>query len=147
MKNRDLNLTILTEKQEIFDFINSMNPKDFVDIHQTRLKDYWISEPPVENLDFLFDELDLWDTISEKYREFYNTLGLDGACNWLGDFPKKYVEYEMGLGSLEDDDELNECYDLFNELYGSSWSSWGYTWFIVELLQAYNEDLFYEDLF
>ena len=139
MELREINLTILTEGKKVYDFINNIPAKDFVELHQDNFKDYYLSPAPLD-LNHLMDDLDMFDTITEKYREFFQEIGLDASCEWLNDmFCRKYVEYEaFGVGDLTDD-ELEECYDLFSELYGESWSGYGYSWFMYELLQMYYE--------
>ena len=137
-EKREFALTLTLEADKIAKFIESIPAKKFVRLHQRCFKDHYLSQPAVlGNAEFL-DEIDIWDTISEKYREFFNELGLDKACEWLGsDTPREYVQYEMGLDIELDDEELEDCYDIFGELYGTTWSGWGYDAFICEIVEGY----------
>lgn len=153
---RNLNLAILTENENILDFINSIPAADFVKAHQDNFKDHYLTDPGIE-LDHLIEEFDMMDIIREKYREFFTEKGIDETYKWLNpslytnwseylkteDFPMSYINYELfGEGIDDDNDEdLEGCYDMFNELYYESVSSYGYSSFMKELLSMYNYEL------
>ena len=145
-EKREFALTLTLEADQIAKFIESIPAKKFVRLHQRCFKDHYLSKPAVlGNAEFL-DEIGIWDTISEKYREFFNELGLDKACEWLGsDTPREYVQYEMGLTQLDEQD-LEDSYDMFAELYGETWSGWGYDAFICEVVEGYYEYMNLEGL-
>ena len=141
-QKREFILTLTLEKDKIAKFIESIPAKKFVRLHQRCFKDHYLREPAfLGNAEFL-DEICIWDTISEKYRDFFNELGIDKACEWLGsDAPREYVEYEMGLGVELDEEDQEYSYDMFAELYGTTWSGWGYDAFICEVIESYYEHM------
>jgi hypothetical protein len=151
---REFKLTLVTEGDKVFNFIEKMHPKKFVRIHQDNFKDDYLSQPPIEEIGAEFiDEYCLWDTITEKYRDFFDSMGVDGTFKWLNnvdhlnenaqriDYDFKSIRYEMGLidddSDEYDDDERNDIVDLFSYLYGYCASGWGYDWFIYEMVNLY----------
>lgn len=152
MKNiRDFNLMMLTELSEIISFINSIRPDIFVKLHQDYLKDHYLSEPK-RILDYsVIDDLDLYDIIREKYREFFITKGLDKTYEWLNptlysnyssylkreDFSMDMIKCELFGGDEFSDEVVEESYDMFNDLYYETASGWGWSWLILDILDWY----------
>jgi len=145
---RELKLTLLTEGDKIFNFIENMDPKKFVILHQDSFKNHYLKRPPIENVGLEFmEEYYMWDTISEKYREFFNSMGVHGTFKWLNGvdhlddskdvvYDFKGIKFYMGLIELEDD-EANDYHDLFDELYDDPWSGFGHDWFIYDIVELY----------
>lgn len=154
MKTRNLNLAILTESNNILDFIKSIPAEDFIEIHQDNFKDHYLTDPGID-LNHLIEEFDMLDVIREKYNEFFIEKGVDETYKWLNsslytdwsehlkteDFPMTYINYELFGTEIEDEDELETCYDMFNDLYYEANSGYGYSFFMKDLLSMYNYEL------
>ena len=148
---RNLNLTFLTEQKEIIDFLNDMNPSDFVELHQTNFKDHYLSEPAVLFDNDIFHELDLAFIISEKYRDFFSDLGLRASHRWLNpsywnasyssylrteDFTLKMILCEVDGGDF-DEDICEAAGEMFSDLYYDTFSGWGLSHFILDVYDLY----------
>lgn len=148
MKQRNLNLAILTESNNILDFIKSIPAEDFVKVHQDNFKDHYLTDPEID-LEHLVEELDIMDLIREKYNEFFIEKGVDETYKWLNsceyqeteDFPMTYINYELFGAEIEDEDELEGCYCMFNDLYYEAVSGYGYSSFMKDLLSMYDYEL------
>lgn len=148
-EKRDFTLTLL-QPDSFIDFIKRLSPKDFVELHQNTFKDHYLGEPEVLVDDSLFDDLDLFDIISDKYRQFFNDLGLRASHRWLN--PSFYSNYSMYLRTedfsirmilteVEGDffsEEISErSSDYFSELYYEMVSRWSLSQFILDLYELY----------
>jgi hypothetical protein len=154
MKTRNLNLAILTESNNILDFIKSIPAEDFVKVHQDNFKDHYLTDPEID-LSHLIEEFDMLDVIREKYQDFFMEKGVDETYKWLNpslytdwseylkteDFPMTYINYELFGTEIEDEDQLETCYDMFNDLYYEANSGYGYSSFMKDLLSMYNYEL------
>ena len=146
IEKRDFHITLMVEKDDIIKFIEQMDPKEFVRIHQDNFKDYYLSQPPIQIDNELFDDWCLWHTFQEKYTEFFVEKGLDESIKWISD---DYCTMEMLKAELEgtDDEELMEkAYDYFHDLYFDMWSSWAISWFIYEIVNLYQESKIDEEV-
>jgi hypothetical protein len=151
----------MTEKDDIINFIEQMDPKEFVQIHQDNFKEYYLSKPPIEIDNELFDDWCLWDTFQEKYREFFVEKGLDETYKWLNpslysdyspclkneDISLNCIKYHFFDNSIElSDDDLESSSYFFDDLYFDMWSSWAISWFIYEIVNLYQESKINEEV-
>ena len=124
---------------KIANFIKDMNAKDFVELHQKTVKTDISSRRFVELFSAeLLEEIDLFDTIAQQYRNFLFDLGTDKACDWLADkikVSRKYVEYEIGLIDQYDDNDEDECDDEFTRLHLEPVSRRGLDAFMTDLIR------------
>ena len=138
----DLYNEILETKQnEIIHLMNNVPLQQFVNIHQSTIKNYYIKEGALN--DDLVNEF-LWDNcyyeiIQERYREFFAELGLEEAKEWLhNEIEDDLLQYEIdGSVDIEDEDRLEEANDYFQELYLEQWSGWGFNNFVQEFIELY----------
>ena len=156
MTLREINLLTLNPK-DFLSYVENLPAKYFVSIHQEYFKDYYLSEPEFD-LSHLIDEFDMFDTITEKYREFFNEIGIDATHKWLNpsfysnyspylktdDFTMDMIKYELGLIELSDE-LLENSNEMFSELYGETFSAWGYSAFMNHLINEFENEFELEE--
>jgi hypothetical protein len=148
---REINLILLTDTKGLIDYMNSLSPEFFVSQHQDSFKDFYLGEPKMIFDNEIFNDLDLYDVIADKYREFFKEKGLDESHKWLNtslyneswsdsfrteDITKNAIAYELGLDCDMDFDE-EEAYHYFSELYCETWSGWGISDFVYNMIVNY----------
>ena len=133
----------------IYDFINAMDYETFVSLHQDSFKDHYLSQPNWEFLqsiivyngtdaqdyNFLYDDLDLFSVIREKYAQFFEAKGLDESLKWCNGFTIREMSAIMGLDVNLSDDEYESLCDKEAELYDDFWSGWALPYFLIEVLE------------
>lgn len=152
---RDIKLALLTKEKQIISFLNNMDCEEFVRIHQENFKDHYLSEPKMIVDTEIFDNWRLFDIICEKYREFFERKGINETHEWLN--PSLYSNYSdylrqedftydmilTELGYIDADDELSEqTNDMFNELYYEYVSGWGLSWFVLDVVDLFNDSYY-----
>jgi len=149
-EKREFNLTLTLEADKIYNFLSKMDATQFVNLHQDSFKDHYLSEPKITVDDSVFDDLELCDVISEKYREFFTEIGPDAAYKWLNpslstnwvdylkteDYSMNDIMCEIGHDDA-DYDNVNYDFELFNDLYFDFVSGWGLSHFTVEIVELY----------
>ena len=150
-EKREFNLTLVTESSEIYKFLSKMDAKEFISIHQDNFKDHYLSEPVILLDNSVFDDLELGDIISEKYREFFENIGIEETYKWLNpslysnyssylkteDFSMDMINYEVFGLECEDDELIEESCDMFSNLYFDTCSGWGLSHFIIDIVELY----------
>jgi len=93
--------------------LENLSAAQFVKLHQNNFKDNYLTFSndnfktlnnwlllPEDNDDFYFmyEEVGIYDTIIEKYRDFFNLKGYESSLKWLvGDYVCKYDKHLQPL--------------------------------------------------
>jgi hypothetical protein len=146
----NFNNLIKTNNHQLIKIVEKMSPSKFVILHQESFKDYYLAKPYIlDKIDeeLMFENLydfGLWDTILEKYREYFLELylenGPEAVLEWFGNEALKveHIEYQLGINENLDDEIAKESYDFFTELT-DYWSNWGPAHFIQQIIAIYLE--------
>ena len=137
---RTIGIILTTDIDGFNNYMRGLDASDFVSHHQMCIKNYYIGEPKFEiNEELMWNEIDM-EIISEKYRDFFDELGLEKAYEWLDyedlsiDALKYEIDGDVWEGSYAEIETSNE---FFNDLYYTTWSGWGWHKFFSELLLSY----------
>jgi hypothetical protein len=137
---RIIGIILTTDIDGFNNYMRGLNTSDFVNHHQMCIKNYYVSKPKFEiNEELMWNEIDM-EIISEKYRDFFDELGLEKAQEWLdySELTMDALKYEIGGYDVDiNDDELETANEFFNDLYYTTWSGWGWNKFFSELLLSY----------
>jgi hypothetical protein len=140
---------IKKNNNKLFKFVERMDAKEFVRIHQDNFKNYYLAEPSILNNDdeiesvmfeYLYD-YGFWDTLNEKYTEFFCEMaqqeGIDRVIEWLNnDITEEHVRAILGE-DIDNDLIVEEAYEYLNDLSGEYWSNWGPAGLIEDIINIY----------